>query len=304
MINKLAIDTAIEKSQNTNQTTCQKPIFIVGAPRSGTTWLGEAMKRHPELHMLHEISNIWMWNNANKSDDVLTEDDLDRRIKKYIRKKFVNYQQESGKNRICDKTPRNCLRIAAIKAIFPDAKIIMLLRDGRSVINSTKQELNRPQEVPWQEIIARLGSVSIWEWYVFLPRLKSRLKRMLGVPLDYWGARPPGWQDWVGKFPPHIILAKQWVATMETAIAQGRQLDSENYLEISYEEIISEPLVGLQKIADFTELELEPLIDYAVGTADPSRINKWQDNIDRDILNDLEAIMKPTMSKLGYRWDI
>lgn len=281
----------------------QKPIFIIGAPRSGTTWIGEIMKQHPDIKLLHEISNIWMWKNAYKTDDVLTESDLNPKTKTYIQQKFFSYLQNTQKKRICDKTPRNCLRIRAIKEVFPDAKIIMVLRDGRAIINSTKKELNQPKGIPRKEIFRRLKNLSLTEIAVFLPRLGSRLKRIVGIPLDYWGARPPGWQKWVGKFPPHIVLAKQWSATMELAISEGRKLPSENYLEINYENLVKAPEAGLLKIANFIELENpQPVINFAVSTADPSRTDKWKDTFDDQLLEEIKEIMEPTMIKLGYQW--
>ena len=281
----------------------KKPIFIIGAPRSGTTWMGAIMKQHPDIQLLHEISNIWMWKNAYKFDDVLTESDLNPNIKSYIQQKFFSYLQDNHKKRICDKTPRNCLRIRAIKEVFPDAKIIMVLRDGRAVINSTKKELNKHKGIPKKEIFHRLKGLSLAEIAVFLPRLGSRLKRIVGIPLDYWGARPPGWQEWVGKFPKHILLAKQWSATMEIAIREGRKLTSNNYLEINYEDLVKSPEEGMLKIANFIELENpQPIINFAVSTADPSRTDRWKDTFDNQLLNEIREIIEPTMTKLGYKW--
>jgi hypothetical protein len=281
----------------------EKPIFILGAPRSGTTWLGKAFDQHPDLACWAEISNIWMWGNTQKTNDQLTENDLNPKIKGYIQKRFSDYLEKYQKKRICDKTPRNCLRISFIQAVFPDAKIIMVLRDGRSVINSTKKELNRPKTVPWKEAYSRLKEVPVWEWSVFLPRITSRLKRMLGIPLDYWGARPPGWQEWVNQYSREALLAKQWSETMEIAIAEGRKLPPENYLEIRYEDLVSSPQEKIQEIANFAELDSpEPIINYARSTADPSRTNKWKDSLDPNILQEIKEIMEPTMSKLGYPW--
>jgi hypothetical protein len=281
----------------------KKPIFILGTPRSGTTWLGAIMKQHPNIHLLHEINNVWMWGNANKSDDTLTKANLNPKIEKYIRQKFISYLEKDPRKRICDKTPRNCLRIRAIQAIFPDAKIIMLLRDGRAVINSTKKELKKPKGVPWKEIFRRLKNFSILEIGVILPRLESRFKRIMGIPLEYWGARPPGWEKWIGKFPNHVILAKQWAATIDIAVSEGRELSSENYLEINYEELVVSPAQEIQKIAKFVELDSpQSMIDYAITTAKPSKTDKWKDNFDAEVLDDIRRIIEPTMTKLGYRW--
>lgn len=282
----------------------EKPIFVLGAPRSGTTWLGKVLAQHPDIAHWGEINNVWIWGNTNRPDDVLTENELNPRIQKYIIKKFANYLKKYGKSRICDKTPRNSLRISFIHAVFPDAKIIMMLRDGRSVISSTKKKLKYSEGLKWKEVYYRLKEVPLWEWYIFLPRLRSRLRRMLGRPLDYWGARPPGWQEWSGKYPSHIMLAKQWAETMKIATSEGGKLPMENYFEISYEELVNFPQEGFQKLINFVDLNCsDSVIEFAMATADPSRVDKWQDILDQTVLNEIKGIMEPVMTQLGYCWE-
>lgn len=281
----------------------KKPIFILGAPRSGTTWLGRVLELHPDISYWEEINNIWMWGNSRRPDDVLTATDVNPRIRSYIEQKFTQRLRKYGGERICDKTPRNCLRIPFIYEIFPDAKVIMLIRDPRAVINSTSKELEpaKTSKIPWGEIVYRLKAVPVWEWPMFLPRLADRLKKLLGMRLDYWGSRPPHWQDWIAQYPPHLLLAKQWSATMEIAIQEGRKLPADNYLEITYEDIMRSPEAAINNIVDFTELRsCQQVIDFALQTADPSRIDKWQHSLNKEIWQEMEPIIKPTMSKLGY----
>ncbi|MDJ0691092.1 MAG: hypothetical protein QNJ41_21615 [Xenococcaceae cyanobacterium MO_188.B32] len=58
------------------------------------------------------------------------------------------------------------------------------------------------------------------------------------------------------------------------------------------------------EIANFIELENpQPMIDFAVSTANRSRIDRWKDTFDNQLLNEIKEIMEPTMTKLGYQWD-
>ncbi|HBL14169.1 MAG TPA: hypothetical protein DD379_22820 [Cyanobacteria bacterium UBA11162] len=283
----------------------EKPIFIVGAHRSGTTWLGKALEQHPDIACWNETRHLWFWGNFNKNKlgDVLIAEDLNPRIKKHIEKTFINYLKKKEKPRICDKTPGNCLRIPFIKEVFPDAKIILLIRDGRSVINSTEKKLNQPKGVPWKEMNRRLKNVPVWEWYSFLPRLASRFKTIVGQPLDYWGTQPPGWQEWVKQYPPHIVCAKQWVETMKIATHTGRKLPLNNYREIYYEKLIASPRDEIAKIIEFADIKnTDSIITYALSTADPLRAVKWKDSLDEKVLSDIREIMEPMMSELGYEW--
>ena len=278
-----------------------QPIFILGAPRSGTTWLGKTFEQHPDIDCWYENNAVWTWGNSRKADDVLTEQNLNPKISQYIQKRFSEFSDKSNKKYIIDKTPRNCLRIPFIHAIFPEAKIIMLLRDGRSVINSTNNELKKPKKVPWEEIKIRLKNLSIWEVHTLIPRLAPRIKSMMGIKLDYWGARPPGWNNWIGNYSPPALLAKQWAATMNIAIKEGRKLPPEKYIEVKYEDLVNYPQNELIKLTNFLEIENpQPIIDFAKNSCDPERISKWKSSLDQNILDEIEEIMKSTMALIGY----
>lgn len=306
--------TALSNSQSVGKISSkmlEKPIFIIGAPRSGNTWLGRVIENHESVVCWEENNNIWTWGNTHKPDDVLTEKDVTPKIKNYLREQFDLYLTKHSGNRVCDKTPRNCLKIPFIHKIFPDAKFVMLLRDGRSVINSTRKELHRGEKNPFYvtlksqiiEAYRRLQRISVWEWYTYLPSLKSRIKKVLGMRLDYWGVRPPGWKEWINHDPEHILLAKQWAAAIAIATEFGRSLPPEKYLEVRYEDLMTSPQTEILRVADFLELE-DPgaLVKCAVESADSSRIYKWKHEIEIERLNEVQHIIEPVMQKLGYTW--
>lgn len=285
--------------------TINKPIFILGVQRSGTTWLARAFSQHPDIAYWHEPRYIWIWGNSQKPDDVLTEHDLTPRIKSHIEKKLSQYLKSQGKKRLCEKTPSNCLRIPFIHAAFPDAKIILIIRDGRSVLRSTQDKIvsNKGLGLTWKNVRRKVTKVPIWEWYLLLPRIGSFLKKLLGFKLQYAGVRPPGWQEWIGKLPINILVAKQWVETIEIAVKDGRKLPNRNYLELRYEELLSNPENQLIQLANFLEMENpEAILDYIRSTADPSKAYKWKEELDQKTLNQVREIMESTLSKLGYNW--
>lgn len=245
-----------------------------------------------------------MWGNFSKDNDVLTEDDLTPKIQKHIRGRFTELLRKSHKKRICDKTPRNSLRIPFIKAVFPDAKIIFIIRDGRSVIRSIDNSLTPSKSVIWREVINRAKRIPVWEWHLYSYRIGSIFKRIVGQPLNYWGAQPPGWRESSNE-SSYTRSAKQWVETLKIATSEGRKLPSENYLEVRYEDLVNHPHEEVNKIAGFLDLEEPELVaSYALRTADPSRINKWKSFLDQDVLDEVEQIMKPTMSQFGYTWRV
>lgn len=285
--------------------TVKKPIFVLGVPHSGTSWLGRVISQHPDIAYLPEANFVWMWGNAHKENDLLTAEDLTPRIKDHIYKKICRHVRSEGALRVCDKTPRNSLRIPFIYSLFPDAKIILIIRDGRSVIRSINTRSLKPsRKVLGLEVWRRIKRVPPWELGVYLHRTQSIFKGLIGQSMDYWGARPPGWETWVKQYSPHVVAAKQWTETTRISIVEGRKLPQDNYIELRYEEVIQNPVEHMSKIVNFLELEHSTnlIVDYAKQTADPSRLEKWREVLDDELLSDIQFVMEPTMIEVGYQW--
>lgn len=290
-------------SLTTASKTVDRPIFIVGAGHSGTSILTRSLARHPDIQPWTENNKVWVWGNAFKDSDLLTEEDLNPKIIKHIRKKFADYTRESGKQRICDKTPKNCLRIPFILGVFPDAKIIHVVRDGRAVVSSTKSQINKKSYSFWRHLKIRLRGMSLTDLYVFLPRIGYVLRKSLGLPTEYWGSKPPGWEEWAEQLPPNAMLAKQWSETVSIAMKQGRAVSSANYLEVHYEDFISNHRQVIEQIADFAEIENpQPIIEFCDAKIDPTRNKKRIKSLSEDNSLDLiTQIIEPTLVQLGYK---
>ncbi|MFG0329085.1 MAG: sulfotransferase [Phycisphaerales bacterium] len=119
------------------------PIFLIGFHRSGTTLLeqmlaarpglvssGEAPALHQVHHGLHRGRSV---TEGLETLDTLSADDLNRWRREYftLMAKHTGYDSSAG--RLLDKQPLNTVYLALIAALFPDAKVVMTLRDPRDV---------------------------------------------------------------------------------------------------------------------------------------------------------------------------
>src|SRR5262245_51327649 len=121
----------------------QSPIIIYGAPRSGTTYLCEILNHHPDVFISGE-SRVFLWvqaslNNLTQRSELLW---YGRKVfVEHLRKQYPElirgfYQELSpGAKYWGDKYPhyaapvhRGCLE--TIRALFPSAKFIHIIRDG------------------------------------------------------------------------------------------------------------------------------------------------------------------------------
>lgn len=144
----------------------QVPIhFVISAPRSGSTWLAQALNHHPEIfatehRLFGDFCELWPNNNGKQAPRMTfdayakslgmhyfhneTSDSRVQFIEDFIAayaQFLVNFaKQRTGKSIIVDKVtpyPGTCeIVLAKIKQFFPDAKLIRLIRDGRDVATS------------------------------------------------------------------------------------------------------------------------------------------------------------------------
>jgi hypothetical protein len=181
-------------------------LFIVGCPRSGTTLLGRLVDAHRDVAVIHEGRFVADWFERRRGltpegtvtaeliDSLLAyppfesvraeREDLERLIRRdgngsyasFVSAVFDLHGHAHGKRLVGDKTPHYVRSLPTLHALWPKAKIVHLIRDGREVALSV---------LGWRKVAERGGSVARfsafredrvstialwWEWLVRLGR--------------------------------------------------------------------------------------------------------------------------------------
>lgn len=284
--------------------TDANPVILLGTQRSGTTWLGSVLGAHPAFAYYEEPRHVWCWGNASTPDDRLTEAHATPRVCAHIHAAFGEHVQKLGGESLCEKTPSNCLRVPFINAVYPEAKLLLVVRDGRSVIRSTAEIM--AGGVPTSGIVSRALKTPPWEWPAYTGKLVSTLKqKVTGKSLDFWGPRPPGWKQWLEHDHPDVVLAKQWAHTVRTAYDDLLRLGEPGraFFMFRYEDMAREPETTMTDLAAFLGIQSpDKLIDAAVRTAKPETIDAWRDEIEDETLDRVRPEMEPMLNRLGYTW--
>mgnify|MGYP000309579383 CR=1 FL=1 len=172
----------------------RQPFFIIGAPRSGTTMLQLALGRHsrvaapPETHFFTLTSRSRRgqrrhWEGLIRKLGIAI-DPPPRRIRPggEAREQFwrivESYLARVGKEsatHVGEKSPEHLLRTAAILETFPEAKFVLIYRDGRDVALSLSK-------VPWMPRDVRLN-FAVWLHYYRVQRglLREHPQRVICV---------------------------------------------------------------------------------------------------------------------------
>lgn len=126
--------------------TSVAPVFIGGAGRSGTTLLRVMLDSHPdiscgpEMKVLPLICKFQTELKSGFSEFLssyeVTEEKVDVLFRNLINGLFSSHLEIVNKRRWAEKTPHNLLYTGQLSRIFPEARFIHVLRDGRDVAAS------------------------------------------------------------------------------------------------------------------------------------------------------------------------
>src|SRR3990170_1906049 len=155
------------------------PIILFGNTRSGTTIVQKVFSTHPEVVGWYEPGALWLYADPGRRHDEFDESDATDNVKRYIRKQFMKYQKRHGNRVVMEKMPTNILRIPYVRAIFPEATYLYIVRNPFSFISSVEVKWQRP--VTGSGIIRRLKSTPISQLHHYAGRfiVQQYTKRIL-----------------------------------------------------------------------------------------------------------------------------
>lgn len=280
----------------------REPIVIVGAPRSGTTFLGNLFGSLPTLALAHEHRLTWRYGNDRRSD-ILSPADARPEVRRYIRQRLAEVVHSSSAVRLVEKLPANCLRLGFVDAVLPGARYIHILRDGRDAVPSIARK--------WQSE-GKLGSVAI-ERHRMLRRFREATWRQRGhytgqvvrrlLPASrsappLWGPQLPGIGDMVNEIGAVGVAAMQWRTCVELAVAYGRSNLGDRYVEIRFEELDRERVAALAAFAGVDDAAA--LVDrFEERYAPPARTD-WDDALTGAERQLMHGLVDATRQLVGY----
>lgn len=255
------------------------PVFIIGCARSGTTILESLLAQHRDVANWSEAGVLWdpsghYWSvSARETPPLWVEpeafmarwrrDNLARG--REIRGAFGVFQGASGRSTLLNKNPENLFRIPDILAIFPEAHIVHIVRDGRAVVNSSLKRMLRKLE----------------KWPDF--------HRIAGV--DY------------SEDEMALRMSVFWRKSMCEVEAQDKALDlkaSGRLLEVRYEDLCDDRTATLTRICELADLSIDRFKPEMWQRSVESRNFKWKQRFTPELVEKMEAAMQPKLAEWGY----
>ncbi len=128
-------------------------VFIGGAVRSGTSLLAARLSLHPRLHCAPDLKLVPVLGRAHRqwterfTDSALSGPVLDTAVRAFLETMIEGVCGEPLQRglRVVDQTPHSLIHLALLGRLFPQARFVHVIRDGRSVAASV---LNRAWREP------------------------------------------------------------------------------------------------------------------------------------------------------------
>jgi len=260
-----------------------RPIFIIGIQRSGTTILNKFFTRHKDTAFFENFSSRYyrspwkfkfipillklqklkygpkfrpksnegrVWRRFFTEIDYLDESKVTVEIKNYYYSAIKTELRAFKGKRFANKNPADCLRLRWINAMFPDAYYILIWRDPKAVVNSIYQKMQNQWE---NDLITEYEHG--YHGYVTVKEKFGKDVSKLESCINYYNYLK-------------IVLLKDLNKIKRPII------------ELRYENFVKRPRDELKKLYEFTDLD-------------------WYDDLSKDIPETLELINNEKWKKLS-----
>ncbi|HHY87787.1 MAG TPA: sulfotransferase [Chloroflexi bacterium] len=277
------------------------PVILLGNTRSGTSMVQNVMGAHPEIAAWYEPTELWLCADPLRPHDEFTAADATPRVRAYIRRRFLAYQRAHGGRRVLEKTPRNIFKIPYVRAIFPEACYLYIVRSPFSFISSVEFKWQQP--VTGQGIRRRLKAAPPSQLPVHFARWLSQQvnKRLLRRKyLSIWGPRYAGIQEDVRTLDRLTVIARQWAYGSRQAEQALAEFPPGQVLRMRYEDFVADPLAYVERICAHCGLDMHPAVAQAAREmVHADRQNKWRRLDPADLARVLPEI-EEEMIRHGY----
>jgi len=258
-------------------------VFIGGMPRSGTTLMRVMLDAHPKIRCGEEtrvipkilgIRNQWYKSEKERNRLKLAGvNDLvvDEALRQFILEVVVRHGTPA--EHLCNKDPFTLKSQNYLKKLFPNAKFILMLRDGRATAHS---------------IIERHVTITGFDLTSYRDVL-TKWNKSIGVMYDQCLEHPTTCLP---------VKYEQLVLHPESNLRKIA-----NFLNIEWNDnmLHHDKLMNDKKKVSLSDVE--PSTNQVKKPLYLDALTAWHGNIPQDVLDDIRSIA-PMIGRLGYKYDM
>ena len=238
-------------------------VFVVGSPRSGTTFLAGAIGSLPGFVDLGEVAPVKA---AVPELAALAPAEAASRLRRILA--VSRRVGLVGSVRPVEQTPELAFLVRAIPLAYPEARVVHMIRDGRDVVCSLLEKpWLRRERAEADDAGVRYGAYARF-WVE--PERRAEFEAASDARRAAWV-----WRSY---------------------LAAAREGDA---FELRYEELTADPERVGADLARYLDAPAEPLVS-ALGRAHAESVGRHRTDLSAEQLADVEAEAGPLLRELGY----
>ena len=248
----------------------RQKFFILGFARSGTTILMRLIGLHPDIHCNYQAHFFtrppslkalvndpdiahWLsrrnnrWNHGRDLSPLVLRAAADMILERDAAR--------VGKHIVGDKSPTTIIHGQAIRdmhAVYPDAKLIYIVRDGRDVLISERMR-NFVEDNKF-----------------LLPEDRKIIEALQSNPASFLNGQQSIFTE---KFIRRVTL--NWVNDLAEIENEAKRLYPSAFFPLRYEDLLTEPFSVIQKIWSFLGAQIDPILEKEI-------LNEISQNLDEE----------------------
>ncbi|KAI5098865.1 protein-tyrosine sulfotransferase 1 [Silurus meridionalis] len=254
-------------------------IFIGGVPRSGTTLMRAMLDAHPDVRCGEETRVIprilamkQMWSRSGREkmrlDEAgVTDEVLDSAMQAFLLEIIVKHGEPA--TYLCNKDPFALKSLSYLAKIFPRAKFILMIRDGRASVHSM---ISRKVTIAGFDLNSYRDCLTKWNRAIETMYTQCLEAADKCLPVHY---------------EQLVLHPEKWMRTLL------------KFLNIPWNEAVlhHEELIG--KAGGVSLSKVERSTDQVIKPVNVEALSKWVGKIPVDVLRDMPVIA-PMLARLGY----
>ncbi len=270
----------------------REPVFILGTGRSGTTVLGMVLSMHREVGFLNEPKALW--HSIYPEEDLigsyargdaryrLGAEDATPTLIRDAHRLFGTYLAATLSRRVVDKYPELIFRVPFVRAIFPDAKFIFLMRNGWDTCRSIQG---------WSGRLGKSAGRDVHDWW----GVNRRKWELLVDQIIPCHPDLAPYQKELSAFTNQVDMAAiEWIVTMREGLALIS--NDSGVIGVRFEDLSQRPYAVLRTLNNFLNLS-EDKVFFNYGQ---SILHPVQDAGDFPLHPLVVKPFNETMRRLGY----
>ena len=270
----------------------QRPVFIIGCSRAGTTVVYKTFSESGELGSLQrETHDFWVdlhpLTEKNWGTHGLTAQDASQRDRDAVSRYFYAH---TGMRRLVDKNNQNGLCVPYLHALFPDACFVYVKRSPGDNIHSLIEGWGKADEfATWSDDLPEKVAVE-----------QGRYTRWCFFLAD-------GWRDYLNA-PIEEVCAFQYVAMNQAIMAARKAIPASQWTEVVYEDLVQDPVASFRQAFQACDLEFTPalkqhcaqVLDRPYNAFSEIKLDKWRSQKNRERIERVLPHVQALAQEMGY----